>query len=199
MTYLEKNSIIIKQICENESELGKKKLKKFMYLIERKGVNLGLNYSIHYFGPYSSKLDNTMHILESDDKIVINTSRITHTIHLGEEPIEGNLEDNEQEAVNFVLSKFKDKSAYDLEAITTLDYVATEMLNGEGSDEQIIDKVKQIKGTKFTKEHLESNLKLLKQLEYVWYLSFVIKENLAAPPKLTDVFMFGGKEQKYEK
>ena len=41
------------------------------------------------------------------------------------------------------------------------------MLNGEGSDEQIIDKVKQIKGTKFTKEHLESNLKLLKQLEYV--------------------------------
>lgn len=33
MTYLEKNSIIIKQICENESELGKKSSRNLCILL----------------------------------------------------------------------------------------------------------------------------------------------------------------------
>ena len=88
MTSFEKNSIIIRQICDT-IEPGKKMLQKLMYLISRKDVNLELNYSIHYFGPYSSKLDSTLHTLESFDKLNINTSGITHIIHLGDFPIEG--------------------------------------------------------------------------------------------------------------
>ncbi len=45
---------------------------------------------------------------------------------------------DDEEKVNFVLKNFIEKSAYELEAITTLDYVATFMLGEVHSDSQII-------------------------------------------------------------
>lgn len=166
MTSIEKNAIIIKQICNN-IEPGKKMLQKLMYLISRKGLNLDLNYSIHFFGPYSSKLDTTLHLLESYDKLFIDTSGTTHIIHLGTSPIDGTLEDSEQGIVNSVLEKFATKSAHELEAITTLDYVATVMLKGSGTDKQIVDKVMQIKGSKFSSNYLSDSLSVLKQNNYL--------------------------------
>lgn len=166
MTSFDTNSIIISQICE-AIEPGKKMLQKLMYLISRKGVELDLNYSIHFFGPYSAKLDNTMHILESYNKLYIDTSGTTHVIHLGEVPILGTLNAEDQKKVTFVLDNFLTKSALELEAITTLDYVAVEMLNGKGNDQQIVNKVKQIKGSKFTNEFLYENLNMLKKCSYI--------------------------------
>ena len=97
---VDKNAIIIGQICK-DLEPGKKMLQKLMYLISRKGVDLGLNYSIHFFGPYSSKLDNAMHILESYDKLSIDTNGTTHIIRLGNSPIDGELDADDQNKVNF--------------------------------------------------------------------------------------------------
>lgn len=166
MTDLEKSSIIIKQICK-QTEPGKKMLQKLMYLIIRKGVDLNLNYSIHFYGPYSAKFDESLHVLESYGKITIDTNGRTHVIRLGEAPIQGKLKDEEQEKVDFVIKQFIDKTAQELEAITTIDYVATKMLKNAGSDEEIIDKVKKIKGEKFSQEYLQEGLQKLKKLEYV--------------------------------
>lgn len=166
MTSFDMNSVIINQIC-NQIEPGKKMLQKLMYLIDRSGLNLELNYSIHYFGPYSSKLDSTMHILESYDKLSIDTSGTTHIIHLGDVKVEGKLEKKEQEKVDFVLENFSKKSAHELEAITTIDYVAVTMLKRQGTDQEIINKVQQIKGTKFSQEYLIDCLNTLKTLKYL--------------------------------
>lgn len=166
MTSVEKNAIIIKQICDSIVP-GKKMLQKLMYLISRKGLNLDLNYSIHYFGPYSAKLDATLHLLESYDKLYIDTSGATHIINLGTSPIDGVLEDSEQKIVDFVLGKFATKSAHELEAITTLDYVAKVILQGSGTDTEIVKKVMQIKGSKFSSDYLVSSLYLLKQNGYL--------------------------------
>lgn len=38
-----------------------------MYLIERRGVYLNLNYSIHFYGPYSAALDYVAHTLLDDN------------------------------------------------------------------------------------------------------------------------------------
>ena len=43
---------ILHYICQNQAP-GKKMVQKLIYLIERKGVDLGLNYSIHFYRPYS--------------------------------------------------------------------------------------------------------------------------------------------------
>lgn len=165
MDSFKQNSIIIKQICAS-IEPGKKMLQKLMYLIDRKDVNLGLNYSIHFYGPYSSKLDNTLHRLESYDMVRIDTNRSTHTIHLGDASIDGVLEQDIQEKVDFVLENFSTKTALELEAITTVDYVATMLLKGHATDEQVIEKVKRIKGSKFTSEYLQDSLEILKKFDY---------------------------------
>lgn len=166
MNSLDMNSIIISQICK-QMEPGKKKLQKLMYLISRKGVGLDLNYSIHYFGPYSSKLDSALHTLEHYDKISIDTGGSTHIIKGGNVSIEGDLSQEDQQKVDVVLEKFSQKSAYELEAITTVDYVANTMLKEQGTDEEIINKVEQIKGTKFPKEVLYEALAELQKQEYI--------------------------------
>lgn len=166
MTYLEKYADIIKQIC-GKIEPGKKMLQKLMYLIERKGFDLDLNYSIHFFGPYSSKLDNALHVLENFDAIKIDTSGMTHIIRAENKNSNYQLNKDEQLKVDFVLTNFADKTAHELEAITTLDYVATTMFKGVADDQQIINMVKQIKGTKFSQEYLEGSLKTLKSLNYL--------------------------------
>lgn len=166
MSHYDTNAIIIAQIC-SKIEPGKKMLQKLMYLIGRKGVNLGLNYSIHYFGPYSSKLDTTMHTLESYDKLIIDTTGSTHIIRLGEVSIEGTLDEHTQTAVDFVMNNFSTKSAHELEAITTLDYVANSILVNPVQDSDIVDKVIQIKGSKFSNYYLNECLKELKQLKFI--------------------------------
>ena len=50
MNLLDKYTFLIDDICKGK-QTGKKKLQKLMYLIERKGVQLDLRYSIHFFGP----------------------------------------------------------------------------------------------------------------------------------------------------
>ena len=166
MTSFECNSIIIRQICDT-IEPGKKMLQKLMYLIDRKGVNLELNYSIHFFGPYSSKLDEMIHLLESYDKLIIDTSGTTHIIHKGNVSIEGHLNEDDQEKIDFVLEHFSNKSAFDLEAITTLDYVANKMLKNTDNEEEIIGKVQKIKGSKFSTAHLKESFQILKQFSYI--------------------------------
>lgn len=166
--------IIINKICK-KTELGKKMLQKLLYLIERKGVGLNLNYSIHFFGPYSSKLDELIHLFESEDIIEIDASGTTHKINMSkiipEEYMDitehYELSPDDEEKVNFVLGNFIEKSAYELEAITTLDYVATFMARGTLSDTYIIEEVKRIKGSKFKDDYLKYQLEILKQYGYV--------------------------------
>lgn len=166
MTSFERNSIIIGQICD-KIEPGKKMLQKLMYLIDRQGIDLELSYSIHFFGPYSAKLNEMIHILESYDKLAIDTSGVTHIIQKGNIPIEGQPTEEEQQKINFVLEYFSTKSAFDLEAITTIDYVANKMLKGSSDETEIINKVKKIKGTKFSDAHLAESFQILRQFHYV--------------------------------
>ncbi len=166
MTSFELNSIIIRQICD-KIEPGKKMLQKLMYLIDRQGVDLELNYSIHFFGPYSAKLNEMIHTLESYDKLTIDTSGVTHIIHKGNIPITGQPSEEEQEKINFVLEHFSDKSAFDLEAITTMDYVANKILKGSRDEAEIISRVKRIKGSKFSDTHLAESFQTLQQFHYI--------------------------------
>ncbi len=171
MNQMSKYVFIINEICNriDGKKLGKKMLQKLMYLIERRGINLDLNYCIHFFGPYSSKLDNVMHILDSQDIIRINTSSMTHTIsiaNVSQEDI-SNLEPDEQDKIDFVLNNFCHRSALELEAITTIDYVANFILKSDITDHKIINEVIKIKGNKFSEDYLRKELDILKQNLYI--------------------------------
>lgn len=169
MSNLKKYVDILESICE-DNEPGKKTVQKLTYLIERKGVKLDFEYTIHFFGPYSSKLDNVLHLLQCDEAININTGGITHTISIkdtshydGEQ-----LSQEDKEKVSFIIDNFKDKSALELEGITTLDFVANSLKpEDRAEDNLIIEKVKHIKGTKFSEEQLREYLDTLKQYEFL--------------------------------
>jgi len=66
-----------------------------------------------------------------------------------------------------VLENFSNKSAFDLEAITTLDYVASKMFEDASDADAIISKVQKIKGSKFSTLRLEESFQTLKQLHYI--------------------------------
>lgn len=44
------------KICSAHPDPGKKMVQKLMYLIERKGVEVGLNYKIHFLGLIAKNL-----------------------------------------------------------------------------------------------------------------------------------------------
>ena len=166
MVNLEQCAIIIRQICD-ATEPGKKMVQKLFYLMERKGLQLNLAYSIHFFGPYSAKLDTALHTLESMGSIEIDTSGMTHIIREGKNMTSAALNATDSSVVNYVLDNFLGKTALELEALTTLDYAATTILKGKCSDEDIINEVVKIKGKKFPREYLSRELVTLKQTGYI--------------------------------
>lgn len=158
----------LKRICENGNQ-GKKAVQKLMYLVERKGVDFELGYSIHYFGPYSAKLDDILHRLESDEIVNIDTSGRTHIVRVMDSSVCGGdgLSAEESEIVEYVVNQFGYKSAFELEGIATLDYIACNLPAGNISDKDIINGVKRIKGTKFSESQLEQYLGILKDHKYL--------------------------------
>lgn len=158
---------ILGYICQGQ-EPGKKMVQKLMYLIERKGVNLNLNYSIHFYGPYSATLDDALHSLEAQGLINITIDGLTHKITLTDAgTIPKVLSDEEKKKVLDVIGSFNKKSPSELEALTTLDYISHTMLKDQGSIGQVVDEVLKIKSKKFTQKYLMEEYEILKQFSYV--------------------------------
>ncbi len=149
------------------SYLGKKTTQNLFYFLERQGIDLNLRYSIHFYGPYSSKLDNTLHLLENEHYINIDTSGPTHKITLVNDDINDSvLTENDLNIANIVMDNFASKSASDLEALSTMDYIANILLNT--TDENTIkDKFKEIKGNKFDTNKVDQTFDELKKLKYI--------------------------------
>lgn len=172
MDKLDKLVPIINKIAEYQNP-GKKTLQKLVYLIEKQGVNLGYDFSIHYYGPYSSELDYAIYSLQMQGIIDIVPDGMTHRIHttdLYDTTGDTYLTVNDMKKVADVLDSFANMSAFELEIITTTDYVAREIcLSGNMcNNENIIDGVKRIKGDKFTIEKINKAITILCENGYKW-------------------------------
>ena len=163
--------IIQKIFSKNEQNhaLGKKMFQKLFYLIEQRGIDLKLGYMIHFYGPYSSKLDSLIHEYEFENYLNIDTSGITHIINKTNDfPKNIILEDaKEDEKINFVLDTFLNKSPRDLEALTTLDYVSKHIQADRKNENNIIADVLKIKGDKFLEKDLKKYYSELKRIGYL--------------------------------
>lgn len=160
---MHKQLIIINDICKQCSP-GKKQLQKLMYLMERYGIDLNLNYSIHFYGPYSSRLDYALHAYESMGLISITISGSTHLISMQadrREDIDGKLNENDLRIEQEVMRNYKHYSAQDLEALTTIDYVAHSMFKDCKEKDEVLKMVKFIKGDKFSDSELNQKYDIL--------------------------------------
>ena len=66
-----------------------------------------------------------------------------------------------------VLDAFAHKTPLELEALATMDYVATSILARGATDKEIIEKFKEIKGNKFNNRSINKTLSELKKLNLI--------------------------------
>ena len=69
--------------------------------------------------------------------------------------------------VDEVRKVFYDKSPMELEALTTIDYVATTLLPGTATRDDVIKQVQIIKGKKFSSQELEKEYDVLIEQGYL--------------------------------
>jgi uncharacterized protein YwgA len=162
---------VISKLNVNCGAPGKKMAQKIFYLIERSGVELNLEYKIHFYGPYSSNLDYALHSLQAQALIEINTSAYTHTICPinTSETIDGDgFSEDDLRRVDFVINTFGHRTPLELEVLTTTDFVANKLKNqGVANDTNILQGVKKIKGTKFSDDEITQSIKALKKYRYI--------------------------------
>lgn len=145
---------VLKAICQSTTP-GKKMVQKLIYLVERKGIELGLDYRIHFYGPYSSDLDQYLHLYESENILEIDTSGTTHKINMISSKKDKSLTSTEERIVKDIIQKYAVKTPLELEVLTTTDFVAYGLLQkDELSTKNILEGVKKIKGSKFTEQEI---------------------------------------------
>ncbi len=155
----------LRRICETKKEgAGKKVVQKLMYFIERSGLDMDLDYCLHFYGPYSVELDEEIYYLTANHEVKIDIKGNTHVISVNDDFGSESISNEDEEIIETVMKRFGGLSPTDLEALATIDYVHIKTkLQGE----ELINKVLQIKGEKFKIDKLFEYLNTLVNLGYV--------------------------------
>ena len=141
----------------------KKTVQKLAYLIQEKDINLGLDYTIHFYGPYSEDLDLEIRYLNSRGDIQIDfENRSGHLLSVDDESYDSIelLEPNAQK----IIKMFCSKKPSELELIATTLYVQREQQYTDINT--IIDGVVKIKGEKYSRNKIETAIGELSQSDY---------------------------------
>ena len=145
---------VLRSICQSTTP-GKKMVQKLVYLVERKGMDLGLDFRIHFYGPYSAELDHFLHFYEAENLLEIDTSGPTHKIIMSSTKEDRDLAHSEEDIVNYIIERYAGKTPLELEVLTTTDFVACDLeRKNELSTDSIVAGVRKIKGSKFTNREI---------------------------------------------
>lgn len=161
MTGISNNAAyIIKRIYDIWGERpGKKTLQKMVFLIEQKGIDLGYDYGLHFYGPYSGALDAATAFLSADGIIEFDYSGYSHLMSIDEENFSvesNNLSGEQLSQIDQLIGRFKGQSPSELELLTTAIYAYDHLDNK--SRESVINGVQKIKGSKYSVEHIQRSL-----------------------------------------
>ena len=141
----------------------KKTVQKMIYLIQNAGINLGYDYHLYFYGPYSADLDGDTMNLVSENIITMEYSNWGHKLT----PLNNNvsLTDNiDSESVKRIIEHYSDKSwnPRKLELLATAVYAHE---HGEGKDmKSVLTKVKKIKGDKYSDREIQD---ILSEFEFL--------------------------------
>lgn len=160
MEILDNAAYVIKRINELWGKKpGKKALHKMIFLIQQKGVNLGYNYGIHFYGPYSAALDTSAMSLGADGIIEFDYSGHSHLMSINERDftiLPKELSREQQKIIDQLIQRFSHESPSDLELLTTAMYAYDHL--EDKSRESVIAGVQKIKGAKYSVEQIQRSL-----------------------------------------
>ena len=161
MVNVMKNNVlyVLKKIKEETQEAPcKKTAQKIIYLLENTDGRLGFNYGIHFYGPYSSQLNQEIIICQWEGLLNINQENSLHKLDV---VYKNNIElcDNiNQEVVDKIIEQYAKWLPSKLELLTTTLYV---MKNITIEDKEVVKGVRNIKGEKYTPNDINDAIKEL--------------------------------------
>lgn len=154
---------IVDKLTKRNGAPCKKTLQKIVYLIEEKDVDLGCNYGIHFYGPYSSDLDFAVRELSADGVLKIKYSDTEHKISVVDASAYESDSIDGAEIIDSIIEEFGSETASELELIATSLYVYLQIKDPN----KIRDDVMKIKGTKYTAEKIDAAIKRLEKAGYI--------------------------------
>lgn len=156
---------------EKQRSLGKTKLQKLVYLLEKlKNVSVGYDFCFYTYGPFSSDLAadldyvNTVGGVRIDYEPSINMFEIKpgeNVTRLTEKSKDFLVQNNS--SIEEIVDRFGSKQAKELELLATLVFVAK---SGILDHDKLVKKVKELK-PRFSFEEIENALEQLKTWEYI--------------------------------
>lgn len=164
MSYMDEQEKVVLQIVSRLTKASKgpckKKVQKIIYLIEEKGIDLGFDYKIYMYGPYSADLDYTLCSLKAEHRLNITYGSNGHILNCAKKP-----EENLSREMLNVIQVFGHKTSRQLEVITTALYAQRNIT--DKSDDNIVESVKKIKGSKFSDKTIHNAIQFLREEAYV--------------------------------
>lgn len=151
---------IISRITKNNKEPCKKTLQKIVFLIEAKKIDLGCDYGIHFYGPYSADLDFAVRELNDEGVLTIDYTPMEHLIAVADNSIG---EGFNNEIVNEVVDEFSKDKPNELELIATALYVYLQIKDVKRVKEGVI----KIKGSKYSDSKIDTAIERLKMTGYI--------------------------------
>lgn len=151
---------VIKKITEENESPCKKTLQKMVFLIEAKHIDLGCNYGIHFYGPYSSDLDFAVRELCDEGVLEINYTPLEHRINATKESLSI---EYSNERVDGIIKEFAKDSPSELELLATALYVY--LIDKKTSE--IVSRVKKIKGEKYSDQRINDAIQRLERTGYI--------------------------------
>ena len=151
---------IVQGIEKKKSPPCKKTLQKIVFLIEAKNVDLGCDYGIHFYGPYSSDLDFAVRRLYDDGILNIRYTSMEHSISVIDDSI---ATEYKNQTVDEVIEEFGADTPSELELIATSLYVYLK-LNDRA---KVKDGVMKIKGTKYSEARITAAIDRLVKTGYI--------------------------------
>ena len=150
---------IIGKISNKNGSPCKKTLQKIVYLIQAKNVDLGCDYGIHFYGPYSSDLDFAVRELCDEGILNIEYTLSEHKISVSNESF---ISEFNNPIINQVIDEFAQDSPSELELLATALYVYLKVRDVD----KIHAGVVKIKGDKYSNQRINSAIHRLKTQGY---------------------------------
>ena len=151
---------IINKITVKNTAPCKKTLQKIVFLIQAKGVDLGCDYGIHFFGPYSADLDYAVREMNDEGILNIEYTSMEHRISVSKE---NEIQEYHNTIVDTIINEFAGETPSELELLATALYA---YLNSKDVS-RIKHTVIKIKGSKYSDARIDSAIERLKKLDYI--------------------------------
>lgn len=154
---------IVSKMTEKNSPPCKKALQKIVFLIEAKQVNLGCDYGIHFYGPYSSDLDFAIQELSDEGILQIDYTLMEHFISVADTSIVDS-EPYNNATVNEVIEEFAKDTPNELELLATTLYI---YLQTKKDATKIKPGVIKLKGSKYSENRIDAAIDRLTKTGYI--------------------------------